>query len=290
MKDLAIELQNRPGALAEMGEALGRAGVSIEGGGAWVADGQGIAHFLFTDGEAARRALEAANIRVLAVRDVLVQSLDQSRPGQLGEISRQMADAGVNIEVLYSDHDHQLLLVVDDVVKGRAISEAWMQMQSITRVKEHIYSVEICWTGNDGKGTESYKSYRRDHVIQSEGRPEIPGSSDPAFRGDPARYNPEELMVASLSACHMLWYLHLCAVNHISVLEYRDTPSGVLRENADGSGDFVRVLLNPEVKLSGDSNRSKALALHSAAHPFCFIARSVKFPVEVAPRLISEEN
>src|SRR5215469_15833907 len=190
MKDLAIELQNRPGALAEMGEALGRAGVSIEGGGAWVADGQGIAHFLFTDGEAARRALEAANIRVLAVR-----------------------------EVLYSDHDHQLLLVVDDVVKGRAISEAWMQMQSITRVKEHIYSVEICWTGNDGKGTESYKSYRRDHVIQSEGRPEIPGSSDPAFRGDPARYNPEELMVASLSACHMLWYLHLCAVNHISVLE-----------------------------------------------------------------------
>ena len=115
MQDLAIELEHRPGALAEMGEALGRAGVSIEGGGGFVVDGRAIAHFPFHDGGATRRALEAAGIRVLAVRDVLVQRLRQEEPGQLGRIARRMADAGVNIEVMYSDHDHQLILVVDDM-------------------------------------------------------------------------------------------------------------------------------------------------------------------------------
>ena len=125
MQDLTIALDNRPGALADMGDALGRAGVSVEGGGAWVVDGNGAAHFLFADGEAARRALEAAGVRVLAVRDVLVQRLNQGRPGQLGKITRRMAEAGVNIEVLYSDHDHHLILVVDDMAKGRAVSEAW---------------------------------------------------------------------------------------------------------------------------------------------------------------------
>src|SRR3954452_14618652 len=101
MKDLAIVLENRPGALAEMGEALGRAGVSVEGGGAWVVDGRGVAHFLFADGMAARRALEAAGIRVLDERDVVVLRLKQDRPGQLGLLTRRMAEAGVNIEVLY---------------------------------------------------------------------------------------------------------------------------------------------------------------------------------------------
>ena len=125
MKDLAIALENRPGALADMGEALGRAGVSVEGGGACVVGGEGIAHFLFADGTAARRALEAAGIRVLAERDVLVQRLRQNVPGQLGKLTRRMAEAGVNIEVLYSDHDHQLILVVDDLARGRAVSEAW---------------------------------------------------------------------------------------------------------------------------------------------------------------------
>jgi len=125
MQDVTIDLEHRPGALAEMGEALGRAGVSIEGGGAFLAGGRGVAHFLFQDGEAARRALEAAGIQVLAVRDVLVQRLNQSEPGQLGKIARRMAEAGVNIEVLYSDHDHQLILVVDDVEAGRKVSKAW---------------------------------------------------------------------------------------------------------------------------------------------------------------------
>lgn len=125
MKDLTIALENRPGALAEMGEALGRAGVSIEGGAAFVVDGQGVAHFLFEDGAAARKALEGAGIRVLAERDVLVQRLNQAKPGQLGKLTRRMAAAGVNIEILYSDHAHQLILVVDDIRKGRAVSAAW---------------------------------------------------------------------------------------------------------------------------------------------------------------------
>jgi len=125
VKDLTIILEDRPGALADMGEALGRAGVSIEGGGAWVVDGRGVAHFLFADGAAARRALEAAGIEVLAEREVLVQRLKQDVPGQLGLLTRRMAEAGVNIEVLYSDHDHQLILVVDDIVRGREVSAAW---------------------------------------------------------------------------------------------------------------------------------------------------------------------
>jgi hypothetical protein len=129
VKDLAIALANRPGALAEMGDALGRAGVSIEGGGAFVVNGESVAHFLFADGTAARNALEAAGITVLAERDVVVQRLNQAQPGQLGKLTRRMAEAGVNIEVLYSDHDHQLILVVDDIAKGRAVSESWTHEQ-----------------------------------------------------------------------------------------------------------------------------------------------------------------
>ncbi len=130
MKDLAIALDNRPGALAEMGEALGRAGVSIEGGGAWVVGGEGVAHFLFADGTAARQALEAAGIRVVAERDVVVQRLKQGVPGQLGKLTRRMADAGVNIEVLYSDHDHQLILVVDQLARAREVADAWARESS----------------------------------------------------------------------------------------------------------------------------------------------------------------
>jgi len=131
MQDLSIILENRPGALAEMGEALGRAGVSVEGGGMWVVNGQGVAHFLVADGAAAQRALGDAGIHVAEVRDVLVQRLSQTEPGQLGKLSRKMAEAGVNIEVLYSDHDHQLILVVDDLVKGRAVSAAWTRERSV---------------------------------------------------------------------------------------------------------------------------------------------------------------
>lgn len=130
MTDITILLDDRPGALAELGEALGRAGVSIEGGGAWVVDGRGIAHFLFADGAAARAALDAAGIRVVRQREVLVQRLHQGRPGQLGALTRAMADAGVNIEVLYSDHDNRLILVVDDVERGRTVTAAWEALRN----------------------------------------------------------------------------------------------------------------------------------------------------------------
>jgi hypothetical protein len=125
--DLAIELEDRPGALAEMGEALGRAGVSVEGGGVFVANGVGVAHFLFTDGRAAREALENAGIRVIEENEVVTLRLRQDEPGQLGKVARRMAEAGVNIRVQYSDHDHQLILVVDDPERGRDVSAQWMQ-------------------------------------------------------------------------------------------------------------------------------------------------------------------
>lgn len=125
MFDVAIILEDKPGELARMGEALGAAGISVEGGGGWVVDGKGYMHFLFDDGEAARKALEIAGIKVAAVREVVLQKLRQDVPGQLGMIARRMADAGVNIEVVYSDHANQLCLVVDDYEKGKAVSDAW---------------------------------------------------------------------------------------------------------------------------------------------------------------------
>lgn len=125
MRDLEIALAHRPGALAELGEALGAAGVSVEGGGVFVAGGVGVAHYLVADADAARRALEAAGIRVVADREVLMPRLRQDEPGQLGKIARRMAEAGVDLEVQYSDHAGNLVLVVDDVGRGRAVAEAW---------------------------------------------------------------------------------------------------------------------------------------------------------------------
>jgi organic hydroperoxide reductase OsmC/OhrA len=153
-------------------------------------------------------------------------------------------------------------------------------------MKHHTYHVQVDWTGNDGEGTKKYKGYRRDHTIVSEGKPPIQSSSDPAFRGDRSRYNPEELLVASLSSCHMLWYLHLCSANGVTVLEYSDAASGDLQEGNDGSGEFVRVLLRPAVKIAAGNDGTKALALHSEAHRLCFIARSVNFPVDIAPEIV----
>ncbi len=125
MKDLEIHLPDVAGALAAMGEALGRAAVSVEGGGAWVVDGTGVAHFLFQDGAAAEAALLAAGMTVVAQRDVVLLRLQQDEPGQLGKLTRMMAQAGVNISVLYSDHAHQLVLVVDDLEGARRVSQAW---------------------------------------------------------------------------------------------------------------------------------------------------------------------
>lgn len=157
-------------------------------------------------------------------------------------------------------------------------------------MKLHSYSVDLQWTGNDGLGTNSYKSYRRDYTIASEGKPKIEGSSDPAFRGDPKRYNPEEFLVASLSSCHMLWYLHLCSVNGVNVLDYGDQPTGVLREEPGGSGSFVHVDLHPRVTIAPGSDRTVATALHHDAHAMCFIARSVSFPVRVTPQITAADK
>src|SRR5262245_12407986 len=137
-------------------------------------------------------------------------------------------------------------------------------------MKNHTYQIRVDWTGNDGEGTKTYRGYRRDHTIVSAGKPQIPASSDPSFRGDPTRYNPEELLVASLSSCHMLWYLHLCATNHITVVEYHDEATGVMAERDDGSGEFVEVVLRPRIKISAESDHAKALELHHEAHRYCF--------------------
>jgi len=151
-------------------------------------------------------------------------------------------------------------------------------------MKEHTYRLEMTWTGNDGRGTTDYKAYRRDHEISAPGKPVLPGSSDPGFRGDPARYNPEELLVASLSSCHMLWVLHLCATHDVIVTAYHDAPVGVMRENPDGSGEFVHVELRPELTISASSDPGKLGKIHHEAHEKCFIARSMNFPVRVAPK------
>ena len=152
-------------------------------------------------------------------------------------------------------------------------------------MKRHHYDVRVTWTGDNGEGTKTYRGYRRDHTIACEGKPQIQGSSDPSFRGDRSRYNPEELLVASLSSCHMLWYLHLCSVNQVTVLDYRDSASGVMEESEDGSGEFVQVTLKPQVRVSAGDDRAKALSLHHEAHRLCFIARSVRFPVEIVPAI-----
>lgn len=149
--------------------------------------------------------------------------------------------------------------------------------------KQHAYGVKVIWTGNTGQGTVSYRAYSRSHRILACGKPDIEGSSDPSFRGDPARWNPEELLLASLSACHKLWYLSLCAQAGIVVTAYEDDAEGTMVEEASGAGQFTRVVLRPRVSLALASDRARAEALHHKAHEMCFIARSVSFPVEHRP-------
>jgi organic hydroperoxide reductase OsmC/OhrA len=152
--------------------------------------------------------------------------------------------------------------------------------------KTHHYCVSVRWTGNTGSGTSGYRNYERRYEIVADGeKPAIPGSSDPTFRGDSKRWNPEELLVASLSACHELWYLHLCADAGIVVETYADQAEGAMEESADGSGRFQRVVLRPKVTVARGSDLAKARALHHTAHAKCFIANSVNFPVENEPEV-----
>jgi len=154
--------------------------------------------------------------------------------------------------------------------------------------KTHAYSIALTWTGNTGQGTAGYKAYARDHVFSGPGKPDLPGSSDPAFRGDGARYNPEELLVAALASCHMLWYLHLCADAGVTVLAYRDEPSGTMVEDAVKGGYFAQATLRPKVTIAKGSDAAKARALHGAAHQKCYVANSVNFPVVCEPDVRSE--
>ena len=153
--------------------------------------------------------------------------------------------------------------------------------------KQHEYAVTVTWTGNRGTGTSGYREYDRDHVISANGKSDIQGSSDPAFRGDAARWNPEELLVAALSACHKLWYLHFCAVSGVVVTAYEDHAEGLMVMDEEGSGRFTDVVLKPRVTIKSGSDPAVAEERHDDAHEKCFIANSVNFPVRCEPMIIT---
>ena len=144
----------------------------------------------------------------------------------------------------------------------------------------HDYQILTRWTGNLGSGTSEYRAYSRDHEFHGVGKAApLLGSSDPAFRGDSKRYNPEELLVASLSACHLLWYLHVCADAGVVVVDYVDAAQGTMVVNEDGGGRFTEVVLRPKVTITRADQEELALQLHREAHRLCFSANSVNFPV-----------
>jgi len=149
--------------------------------------------------------------------------------------------------------------------------------------KEHHYEATVAWTGNSGSGTSGYGAYARDFELSGEGKPTIAGSAEPAYRGDKSRWSPEELLVGALSACHKLWYLHLCAVAGIVVVDYVDTAEGTMLVDPHGNGHFTRVALKPAVTITAQSDPAKAAALHDEAHKKCFVANSVNFSVTHAP-------
>lgn len=151
---------------------------------------------------------------------------------------------------------------------------------------EHHYSLAIQWTGNTGLGTAKYSAYERSFVCRSENKPNILGSSDPAFRGDNKFWNPEELLVSSLASCHMLWYLHLCADAQIVIQTYEDFPTGKMVENSDGFGSFMEVVLRPVIRLVDHAQAERAIKLHDVAHKKCFIANSVNFSVLIEPSVM----
>lgn len=155
-------------------------------------------------------------------------------------------------------------------------------------LNQHHYVVNTRWTGNSGTGTSAYRAYSRNHEIDADGKPMIAGSSDPHFRGDRTRWNPEELLVAALSSCHQLSYLHLCADAGVIVTAYEDAAQGVMVESSDGGGQFTSVTLHPKVTIRAGSNAELAISLHKKAHALCFIARSVGFNVEAQPSVVVE--
>lgn len=153
----------------------------------------------------------------------------------------------------------------------------------------HHYAITTEWTGNRGAGTANYHSYDRNHVVSAAGKcHEILGSSDPAFLGDKTRYNPEDLLLSALSACHMLWYLHLCTSNCIAVTDYVDHATGVMMVAGDGGGKFASVTLKPTVVIEDEGQISLANTLHAEANRLCFIANSCNFDVKHAPTITAK--
>ena len=153
------------------------------------------------------------------------------------------------------------------------------------QAKNHEYTAQIQWTGNSGEGTSNYKSYERTWDLITPGKPKISCSNDPVLGGDPTKHNPEDMLVAALSSCHMLWYLHLCAVGGVTVISYQDEPLAIGELEPSGAGRFKSVTLRPKIEISAQSDIDKALALHNEVHQYCFIARSVNFPVDFAPEI-----
>ena len=147
-------------------------------------------------------------------------------------------------------------------------------------MSEHNYKLTVTWTGNKGSGTSEYRAYDRSHTITIDGKPELSGSSDPYFRGDKTKHNPEDLLVASLSACHMLSFLHVCVKAGIVVTDYTDHATGIMVDYPDGSGRFTEVTLHPVVTVTKESDTTKLHELHKKANELCFIANSVNFPVK----------
>ena len=152
--------------------------------------------------------------------------------------------------------------------------------------RKHEYRVTVTWTGNRGEGTLTYRSYARDHRIEAEGKPAILGSSDPHFHGDKTRWNPEELLLGALSACHKMSYLHFCAVFGIVVMDYVDHAEGTMEEDGKDGGRFTEVTLRPRITVRAGDDLSLAHRLHHTAHEKCFIATSVNFPVLCVPEIV----
>jgi len=149
--------------------------------------------------------------------------------------------------------------------------------------QEHLYKLTTEWTGNRGNGTSGYTTYDRNYTVKVEHKNDLFCSSDPAFRGDKTLYNPEDFLISSLSACHMLWYLHLCSEAGVIVTDYKDNATGIMVETANGGGKFTEVTLNPIVTLTEPNMINKAIELHSKANELCFIANSVNFPIKHNP-------
>ena len=152
--------------------------------------------------------------------------------------------------------------------------------------KQHQYIATIKWTGNKGTGTDHYRNYERSHEIIIENKIAIPGSADPAFRGDGTKHNPEDLLLSSLSSCHMLWYLHVCAEAGVIVTNYIDHATGTMTETPNGGGRFTEVILNPIVTVAQDDMITEANELHKKANELCFIANAVNFPVRHEVRAV----